>query len=189
MELNNTAVHIRPFRREDESALRAFFETLSQESVFFRFGQLRFNMLCDHFTHIYRLDYDHDLAFVAVVRGEKGEDVIIGEMRLNKLTDLKSAELSFIVDDQWQGKGVGNQLMAFGLKVAGEIGLKTLLMLVMKNNVRMKRLGYKYNFRKLPGEKEDDMEEWQLKVNQADISAPTLQYPIEQVSSLIKGIL
>ncbi len=167
ISLNGTMIHIRPIRREDDSALRDFFETLSQESIFFRFGQLRFNMLHDNLAQLCRVDYDQNLAFVAVFRGQKGEDIIIGEIQLNRLSDHKNAEISLIVDDQWQGKGLGNFLMVFCLKVAGAIGLEKLLMLITKNNVRMQRFGFKYNFRKLPCNQENDMEEWQLKIDRA----------------------
>ena len=170
---DGTTIHIRLIRKEDESALRRFFEKLSQESVYFRFGQLRLNMLHDYFTQLCQANCDQDLAFVAVVYADTGEDMIIGEVRLNMLADLKSAELSFIVDDEWQRKGVGNLLMSFCLKLAKEVGLEILLMLVMKNNLRMKRFGYKYDFRIVPGKKENDMEEWQLKLKQAvDTSLP-----------------
>jgi hypothetical protein len=58
-------------------------------------------------------------------------------------------------------------LMDFGMVVAKEIGLKTLLMEIMKSNARMRRFGYKYGFTPLPCNEEDDMEEFELKINQA----------------------
>jgi acetyltransferase len=159
---DGTMIHIRPIRGEDEPALRRFFETLSKESVFFRFGQQRINMPHDHLARFCQVDYDRDLAFLAVV-GE-AEETIIGDVRLNRFADLESAELSFIVADLWQGKGIGSILMDFCIGVAKEIGLKTLLMEIMKINTRMIHFGYKYNFERLPGIKEDDMEELQLDI-------------------------
>jgi acetyltransferase len=155
-------IHIRPIRGEDEPALRRFFETLSKESVFFRFGQQRINMPHDYLARFCQVDYDRDLAFLAVVGGE--EETIIGDVRLNRFADLESAELSFTVADLWQGKGVGSMLMDFCIGVAKEIGLKTLLMEIMKSNTRMIHLGYKYDFERLPGIMGDDMEELQLEI-------------------------
>jgi acetyltransferase len=162
---NGTIIHIRPIRGEDEPALRRFFEALSEESVFLRFGQRRINMPHDHLARLCQVDYDRDLAFLAVIPGE--EEVIIGDMRINRFSDLESAELSFVVADEWQGKGVGKLLMDFCMVVAKEIGLKTLLMEVMKSNSRMRRFGYKYGFTPLPCNEEDDMEEFELRINQA----------------------
>jgi acetyltransferase len=159
---DGTSIHIRPIRGEDEPALRRFFEALSEESVFFRFGQRRINMPHDHLARLCQVDYDRDLAFLAV--DPEGEERIIGDMRLNRFSDLETAELSFVVADHWQGKGVAGRLMEFGLMVAKEIGLKTLLMEVMKSNTPMKRFGYKYGFRRLPGTEEDDMEEVELRI-------------------------
>jgi acetyltransferase len=162
---NGTIIHIRPIRGEDEPALRRFFESLSEESVFLRFGQRRINMPHDHLARLCQVDYDRDLAFLAIVPGD--EENIIGDMRINRFSDLESAELSFVVADEWQGKGVGSLLMDFCMVVAKEIGLKTLLMEIMKSNARMRRFGYKYGFTPLPCNEEDDMEEFELKINQA----------------------
>jgi acetyltransferase len=168
---NGRVIHIRPIRGEDEPALRRFFESLSEESVFFRFGQRRINMPHDHLARLCQVDYDRDLAFLATIPGD--EENIIGDVRLNRFSDLERAELSFVVADKWQGKGVGNLLMDFCIVVAKEIGLKTLLMEVMKSNERMKRFSYKYGFQRLPSGKEDDMEEFELKIGRSG----NLQYP------------
>jgi len=55
-------------------------------------------------------------------------------------------------------------LMDFSIGVAKEIGLKTLLMEITKSNTRMIRFGYKYDFERLAGNKDDDMEELQLEI-------------------------
>ena len=157
---DGTIVHIRPIRGEDEPALSRFFEALSEESVFFRFGQRRINMPHDHLARFCQVDYDRDLAFLAVVGGE---EAIIGDVRLNRFPDLESAELSFTVADSWQGKRIGSLLMDFCIGVAKEIGLKTLLMEIMKSNTRMIRLGYRYGFSRT-GEKDEEMEEMHLEL-------------------------
>ena len=107
------------------------------------------------------MDYDRDLAFLAIVGDE---ETIVGDARLNRLTNLEMAELSFVVADQWQGKGVGGLLMEFCIMVARKIGLKRLLMEVLQSNERMKRLGCKYGFQPLPCDQEDDLVKLQLKI-------------------------
>lgn len=91
-----------------------------------------------------QIDYDRDLAFIAVLKGNEKE--IIGDVRMNKLPDLESAELSFVVSDQYQGKGVGNVLMDYCIGVAREIGLKSIWMEILKDNIRMINFGEKYGF-------------------------------------------
>ncbi len=160
--IDGTVVHIRPIRGEDEPALSRFFEALSEESVFFRFGQRRINMPHDHLARFCQVDYDRDLAFLAVVGGE---EEIIGDVRLNRFPDLESAELSFTVADKWQGRRVGSLLMNFCIRVAKEIGLKTLLMEIMKGNTPMIRLGCRYGFERILNNRDDDMEEMYLELS------------------------
>jgi acetyltransferase len=161
---DGTAIRIRPIRGEDEPILRCFFETLSAESVFFRFGLQRISMPHDNLVRLCQVDYDRDLAFLAIVQGEEQEDLIIGDVRLNRLSDLDSAELSFVVADEWQGRGIGSILMDYCIMVAKEIGITTLLMEIMKKNFIMLNFGYKYHFKRLPSSEDDDMEEMVLDI-------------------------
>ena len=153
---NGTALHIRPVRGADEPGLGRFYKRLSEESVFCRFGLRRINMSHDCLVRLCQVDYDRDFAFLAVVPEKK--EHIIGEARLNRLSEVASAELSFVVADQWQGQGIGSLLMDFCLVVAKEIGLTTVMMVVLKSNFRMIQFGHKYDFQRLPCSKEDDME-------------------------------
>ncbi|MGW8194518.1 MAG: bifunctional acetate--CoA ligase family protein/GNAT family N-acetyltransferase [Desulforhopalus sp.] len=160
---DDTVIHIRPIRSEDEPALRHFFETLSRKTVFFRFGQHQINMPHDHLARFCQVDYDRDLAFLAFCN--ENQEVIIGDVRLNRLADFDGAELSFVVADRWQEKGVGSLLMDFCIMVAKEIGIQYLLMNILKSNKRMQQFGYKYGFTSLPSEEEDDMEEFRRKIS------------------------
>jgi len=165
---DGTAIRIRPIRGEDEPILRNFFEALSVESVFSRFGLQRINMPHDNLVRLCQVDYDRDLAFLAIVKEKGREDVIIGDVRLNRLADLDSAELSFVVADRWQGKGIGSILMDYCIMVARELGIKTLVMEILKKNYIMINFGYKYQFKRVPDTEEDDMEEMVLDLRLAE---------------------
>jgi len=162
---DGTFIRIRPIRGEDEPILRDFFESLSAESVFFRFGLQRINMPHDNLVRLCQVDYDRDLAFLAIVRENGQEEVIIGDVRLNRLADLDSAELSFVVADHWQGRGIGSILMDYCIMVARELGIKTLLMEILKKNYIMMNFGYKYGFKSMPGTEDDDMAEMLLDIS------------------------
>lgn len=183
---NGLALHIRPVRDTDTPELGRFYATLSDESVFFRFGSRRLNMPHDRLVQLCQVDYDRDFAFMAVVPGDN--ERIIGEARLNRLAELDNAELSFVIADQWQGKGVGRLLMDFCLVVAKEIGLTALLMEVMKSNVRMIQFGYAYHFQRLSCLKEDDMETLELKIgSEAELFHPLRHYASAIDSQLQNG--
>ena len=172
---NGTVLHIRPVRGTDAPGLGRFYAMLSEESVFFRFGSRRINMPHDRLVRLCQVDYDRDFAFLAVVLGEK--ELIIGEARLNRLAEFENAELSFVIADQWQGRGVGRLLMDFCLVVAKEIGLTVLLMEIMKSNARMIQFSYVYDFQRLSCNKEDDMETLELKIgSKAELFQPDRHY-------------
>lgn len=159
---DGTEIFIRPIRGEDEPLLRSFFEALSAESAYYRFGQRRINMPHVNLARFCQVDYDRDLAFLAAVPEKK--NVIIGDVRLNRFADLESAELSFVVADQWQRHGIGSILMDYCLAVAREIGIKTLWMEIMKDNSRMIKFGQKFNFKRLPDDEGGDMVEMVLEL-------------------------
>ncbi len=142
---DGSSILIRPVRAEDEPAMRRFLESLSDETVVSRFGLLSRNITHETLVRFCQIDYDRELAFV-IVAGEGGEE-IIGDAALNKLPDLENAELSFLISDQWQGRGVGNVLMEYCVVAAREIGLKSIWMEIQKDNVRMINFGRKYGFR------------------------------------------
>jgi acetyltransferase len=142
---DGTTILLRPIRGEDEPAMRRFIESLSDETIISRFGQMHINMSHEQLVRFCQIDYDRDIAFIAVAKEDEGE--IIGDVRINKLPDLESAELSFIVSDRWQGKSVGKVLMDYCIEVADKINLKSLWMEISKKNFRMKNLGWKYGFK------------------------------------------
>jgi acetyltransferase len=159
---DGTEIHIRPIRGEDESAMRIFLENLSEESIFYRFGLRSINMPHTNLARFCQVDYDRDLAFLAAARGQ--DEVVIGDMQLHRFVDLENAEFSLTVADSWQGKGLGRVLMDYCITVARDIGIKTLWMDVIKENVRMIEFGNKYNFKQLDGPEEDDMVEMTLDI-------------------------
>jgi acetyltransferase len=159
---DGTEIQIRPVRWEDEPALSSFFESLSDQSVYYRFGQRRINMPHEALVRYCQVDYDRDIAFLAFDQQKK--EAIIGDVRLNRFTDPESAELSFVVGDQWQGRGVGAVLMEYCISVAKEVGVKKLLMEILKDNSRMIRFGQKYSFRRMEADGDDDMVEVMLDI-------------------------
>jgi acetyltransferase len=138
---------IRPIRAEDEPLIYAFFKSLSDETVTFRFCQRLVDMPHERLSRYCQIDYDRELAFVAVIKDEKNKECIIGEVRISKLPDLENAELAILIGDEWQGRGIGNKLMEYCIDIAKETGLKSLWMEILKNNRRMLSLGLKHGFK------------------------------------------
>ena len=57
-----------------------------------------------------QIDYHRDMALVAVL-GHGDEEEVIGVSRYMLLPDMKTAEFALVVQDQYQGQGLGARLM------------------------------------------------------------------------------
>jgi RimJ/RimL family protein N-acetyltransferase len=82
-------------------------------------------------------DGNHHAAWVACVWGPHGEE-IVGEAVWSLVApDERTAELAISVRDDWQGKGVADELMRTLIASARESGLRTLYGDVLQANTRM----------------------------------------------------
>jgi len=139
-------IFVRPIRPEDAPLLVGLFESLSQRSVYLRFfspmKRLPHSMLA-LFTQI---DYDRHIALVALSESKSKEEML-GVARIIYERNLKEAEFSVVVGDQWQGKGIGAALLQRCLKIAGEQGLERVSGVVLAENTQMLALGKKMGFK------------------------------------------
>ena len=141
---DGTVCCIRPIMAEDEPLIYALFKSLSDETIVYRFGHSLVHIPHETLVRYCQIDYDRELAFVGITADKRK---IIGDVRISKMPDLENAELSILISDEWQGKGIGKILMEYSIGIAKELGLKSLWMEILKNNRRMLALGQKYNFK------------------------------------------
>ena len=142
---DQTQVLIRPVRREDAAAERAFIEALSPQALRYRFlGQVRqpSSEMIERFTD---LDYVHDLAFAAVVHDD-AKDKFVGVARYSTNADGTDCECAVTVLDDWQGKGLGSVLMKHLIDVARSRGIKHMWSLDSAENLAMADLAHYLGF-------------------------------------------
>jgi acetyltransferase len=150
---------IRPIRPEDAPLLVQLFESLSKQSVYFRFfsplKMLPPNMLA-RFTQI---DYDREIALVALWGTEPNEKMLGVARVITDIYNRKNAEFSVVVGDLWQGKGIGAELLKQCLLISKERGIKTVRGVVLPENTQMLALGKKLGFtaKKMIGESEYEL--------------------------------
>lgn len=133
---------IRPIRIEDAERDRAFIIHLSEASRYKRLmGSLRepSKELIDRFV---RIDYQHDMAFVAVV-DQLGVERIIGVARYGAIPDKTDAEFAVAVADEWQSRGVGMTLLRLLFEYAKGQGFRRLHGIIFASNDRMLDLARK----------------------------------------------
>ena len=151
-------IFIRPIRPEDAPLLVELFESLSPRSVYYRFftplKRLPHHMLA-RFTQI---DYDREIALVAL-SGSDSNEKMLGVSRVMVGRNQKDAEFSIAVGDQWQGKGIGAELLKQCLSIARERKIEKVWGTVLAENTQMLRLGrkLKFNIRFDPDERDCDL--------------------------------
>jgi RimJ/RimL family protein N-acetyltransferase len=127
----------RPVKPTDEGTLSEMLYSLSADSVRSRFFTHTKTFPHKDVQHLTNIDYEQNLALVAVVPGSGGEEqiVAIGQYFLDPKTH--SAEVAFIVQDEWQLKGMGTILLHYLADIAMKRGVKQFSAKVLPQNKPM----------------------------------------------------
>lgn len=147
---NNLEVTIRPIRPEDEPLIVAFHQTLSEESIYFRFFHLinlKARVSHERLTRICFIDYDQEMALVAEHQApDTGECSILGVARLSRLHGLHEAEFGMLINDRYQGQGLGTELLRSLVTVARAESLSRISADILPENRAMQHLCKKLGF-------------------------------------------
>jgi acetyltransferase len=148
---DGTPVIIRPIRPEDEPLMVKFHATLSDRSVYLRYlHTMKLSQRVSHerLTRICFIDYDREIALV-VERTDphSGERHILGVGRLQKLPGTDEAELAAIISDEWQGHGIGPELVQRLINIARDEKLNKIRADVLADNSVMQRILAKSGFK------------------------------------------
>lgn len=130
------SLRMRAVRRQDEDNLLKLFYRLSGKAVNLRFHNILFKVSRDEAQRFSVVDYDDSFALVATT-GEGPEEKIIAVGRYVRLARRDAAEVIFVVDDAYQGKGVGTHLIDQLANAAQKKGIKAFEAEVMAENTEM----------------------------------------------------
>ncbi len=126
-------VPTRPVQPDDEQRFYRLWPRLSRETVYRRFHAPVRTIPEETVRRLVTVDHDLREALVAVV----GDDVV-GVARYDRpAADPSTAELAVVVEDAWQGVGVGRQLLTELTDLAGRRGVRTLSADVQADNDRV----------------------------------------------------
>ena len=130
---------LRPIRPEDAAMEQAFVKGLSAQSRYFRFMDTLRELTPSMLARFTQIDYDREMAFVAVL-SEGGGEAEIGVARYVANPDGESCEFAILIADAWQRRGLGGRMMAQLIEVAHARGLHSMIGHVLADNHRMLKL-------------------------------------------------
>ena len=153
---NGTEVEIRPVRPEDEPLMTEFTLGLSQHNLYLRyFHAVSPASLASHeqLTRLCFVDYDREMALVAIRTDGKGsQPQMVAHGQLTKLHGSTDGEFAIQVRDEYQGTGLGTELLHRLLEIAKDEGIERVLAEIMPENTGMRRICTKlgFSFSKIP---------------------------------------
>ena len=123
----------RPMQPDDEARLHRLWPRLSPDTVYRRFHS-PIRGLSDETVHrLVDVDHDSREAVVATVGDE-----VVGVARYDRTPgDASVAEVAVLVEDAWQGVGLGRQLLTALADLARRRGVRTVTATVQADNDRM----------------------------------------------------
>ncbi|HTK15915.1 MAG TPA: GNAT family N-acetyltransferase [Acidimicrobiia bacterium] len=127
-------VRVRPVRADDEPAVLALYERLSDESVYLRFFSPVPRPTAVQLERLTSIDYRDRMVLVA----ELGDE-IVAIARYDRC-DSGEAEIAFTVDDDQQGRGLATVLLEHLAFVARGNGIHVFLADTLADNTKMLRV-------------------------------------------------
>ncbi len=136
--LDGEPFSIRAIRSEDKEGMRAAFHSLSKESIYFRFFELKQELTDRDLAYLTEIDFVNHVALVASLGSSgDGEGVGVARYIVEPGTEPLRAEAAFAVVDEHQGRGIGTQLLYHLARVGREAGVKVFEGEVLGENLKM----------------------------------------------------
>jgi acetyltransferase len=163
---DGTPVTLRPIRPEDEPLMVNFHESLSEQSIYYRyFTALKLTQRVAHerLTRICFNDYDREIALVVdhVKQNGLGHE-ILGVGRLSKLHGANGAEFALLVGDRWHKRGIGTELLKLLVEIGRKEKLDRIIGSVLLENRGMQRVCKKAGFKLIY---DPEGGEWQAEID------------------------
>jgi acyl-CoA hydrolase/RimJ/RimL family protein N-acetyltransferase len=143
---DGTEIFFRPVKPTDETALSQMLYSLSAASIRTRYMTHTMAFPHKEVQQLTNVDYRHDITIVGTVPGVSGDEIVaIAQYYLDPKTD--AAEVAFLVQDEWQQKGMGSFLLDYLTQIAIQRGIKRFYAKVLPANKPMLAIFYNSGFK------------------------------------------
>ncbi len=136
---DGTQIGLRSIQLTDEPKMKNLVYALSQQTMYSRFmRQIKFVPKKDIQNFVF-IDHRTEVGLVATLPESDGEEIVaVGRYYLDPKTNR--AEVAFTTRDDWQGQGIGTQMMRALMKVAKRNGIQGFTAEVLAENRPMQRV-------------------------------------------------
>jgi RimJ/RimL family protein N-acetyltransferase len=132
---NGRSLEIRAFRPDDREEFLSAVARTSVLSLYRRFFTVKQSFSERERSFFLNVDFDKHVALIAVLE-EAGRKAVVGGGRY-VVVKPETAELAFVVIDQYQGQGIGALLLRHLVIIARACGIRTLIAEVLPENIAM----------------------------------------------------
>ena len=140
-----TRVFFRPIKATDEEMMKDLFYRLSEQSIYQRFFESLRSMPHRGLVHFVHVDYSNEMAIVGVVqdpqKSEREEIVCVGRYFKNRANNI--AEVSYLVRDDYQRRGIGSFLIRYLARIARNGGVEGFVAEILPDNVAAMKVLHK----------------------------------------------
>ncbi len=139
-------VFVRPIRPEDAPAHEAFVARLTPEDLRFRFLGVTRDIPHSEMARLTQIDYDREMAFIAIAPNEQGEPETLGVVRSVANPDNTKADFAVMARSDLKRSGLGTALMQKILRYCRSRGIQEVVGEVLADNQAMLTLAAKLGF-------------------------------------------
>jgi acetyltransferase len=142
---NGTPILLRLIEGEDEPMMLELFQSLSEQTIRYRFFEIIRDMPHETLVRYCNIDYDQEVAIVAELTENKRKH-LIGVVRLCLDPNRPTGEFAIVIADQWQHQGLGTKMLQEIIAIGKEQHLGTIYGIILTNNYQMLNLMKKLSF-------------------------------------------
>ncbi len=133
---DGSKVLLRPIRPSDVTLKQHFFYSLSKESIKRRYlGSLNLMPLRRIWPYVV-IDYVNEMSIVGTIM-ENENETIIAMGSYSRIPNTKTAEVSLVVRDDWQNKGLGTILFNYLAEIARKNRIESFTAWILLENTKM----------------------------------------------------
>jgi len=121
---DGTEVTIRAIQPEDSASVLEGFKNLDRDAIYRRFFSLKKELSDAEVKQLTDVDFSQVVALVVTIETGKGETLIAGgRYAVENPETSQAAELAFLTDEAYRGRGIAGLLLRHLIRVAQKAGI------------------------------------------------------------------